>query len=143
MENKETYTELRLTGMIHAAGIRPSVQRIAILGYIANGRTHPTVDEIYTALVPSYPSMSRTTVYNSVHVLVDAQLVRELEIESGNMHYDLAPQPRHSHFICRQCGTIFDMELPGGLADAVAPDFSIDTVDLYFKGLCPKCKETK
>lgn len=142
MLNKETYSESQLTEMMHKAGLRPSVQRIAILAYIANERKHPTVDEIYTALTPRYPSMSRTTVYNSVHALVDAQLVRELEIESGNMHYDLAPQPSHSHFMCRRCGSIFDMSLPDGLAKAVSGDFSIDTVDLYFKGLCPKCKAT-
>ena len=58
---------------------------------------------------------------------------------SGNMHYDLAPQPLHSHFICRKCGRIFDMTMPEGLSSAATPGFTIDSVDLYFKGCCPDC----
>lgn len=119
--------------------MRPSVQRIAVLSHIANERTHPTADELYSVLASKHPSLSRTTVYNSLHALVEAGLVRELEIESGNRHYDLAPQPEHSHFICRICGTIYDMTLPDGLEKMATPGFCIDCVDLYFKGICPNC----
>ena len=42
--------------------IKPSVQRIAIMNYLIEHRTHPTVDEIYTALSPSIPTLSKTTV---------------------------------------------------------------------------------
>ena len=45
--------------------IKPSVQRIAIMNYLIEHRTHPTVDEIYTALSPSIPTLSKTTVYNT------------------------------------------------------------------------------
>lgn len=141
MKEREIYTEAKLVDMLHKAGVRPSVQRIAIMSHIANLRKHPTVDEIYNDLKESYPSMSRTTVYNSVHALVDARLVRELEIESGNMHYDLAPQPHHSHFMCRRCHRIFDMAMPVIMPGEEASGFSIDTVDLYYKGLCPECNQ--
>ena len=40
--------------------IKPSVQRIAIMNYLIEHRTHPTVDEIYTALSPSIPTLSKT-----------------------------------------------------------------------------------
>ncbi len=133
-------SDSRLTEMMHKAGIRPSVQRLAILSHIANKRMHPTADEIYMDLAPSYPSLSKTTVYNSLHVLVECGLVRELEIESGNRHYDLAPQPPHSHFICRHCGCIYDMEIPPYLEKPATKGFTIDSIDVYFKGLCPNCK---
>lgn len=133
-------TDSKLTEMMHQAGIRPSVQRIAVLSHIANKRKHPTADEIYADLAPQYPSLSRTTVYNSLHALVDGGLVRELEIESGNRRYDLAPQPPHSHFICRRCGRIYDMAFPAGVENSTTPGFSIDSVDICFKGLCPECK---
>ena len=45
--------------------IKPSVQRIAIMKYLMEHRTHPTVDEIYTALSPTIPTLSKTTVYNN------------------------------------------------------------------------------
>lgn len=133
------FTESQVAEMMHGAGLRPSVQRIAILSYIVNLHRHPTADEIFCALSERYPSLSRTTVYNTVHALVDAGLVRTIEIESGSMRYDLAPQPRHSHFMCRRCGRIFDVSMPDDLGSAVSPGFSIDSVDVYFKGLCPEC----
>lgn len=137
---KTAISDSQLTEMMHKAGIRPSVQRVAILAHIANSGRHPTADEIYSDLAPIYPTLSRTTVYNSLNAFSDAGLLRELEIESGTRHFDLAPQPPHSHFKCNNCGRIFDMDIPAGLGRLVSPGFTIDSVDLYFKGLCPDCQ---
>lgn len=124
---------------MHQRGIRPSAQRIAVLSYVANTRSHPTAEEIYTGLLPLYRSLSRTTVYNSLHTLVDSGLLKELDIESGNCRYDFALQPDHSHFTCRVCGCIIDMKLPDGIERITVPGYLIDTVDVVFKGLCPDC----
>lgn len=132
-------TDSQLTEMIHRAGVRPSVQRIAILSYISNSRRHPSADEIYNALSPRFPSLSLTTVYNSLHALSDARLIKELEIDSNNRRYDLAPQPEHSHFICRNCGRIFDMDMPSLMQSPQVSGFRIDTIDIYYKGVCPDC----
>lgn len=48
---------------LQSHSIKPSVQRIAIMQYLMDHHTHPTVDEIYTALAPSMPTLSKTTVY--------------------------------------------------------------------------------
>ena len=69
--------------MMHRAGMRPSVQRIAILSHIGNARTHPSAEEIYNVLKPSMPSLSRTTVYNTLHSLTENRLARVVEIETG------------------------------------------------------------
>lgn len=141
---KETYySDSQITEMIHKGGLRPSVQRIAVLSFVANTKLHPTADEIYGVLSDRFPSLSRTTVYNSLHALVDAGLIRELEIESGNRHYDLAPQLPHSHFVCRMCGKIIDMSMPSGVSEMITPGFQIDSIDVYFKGICPECLNKK
>ena len=106
MDNSMLLTDSKLTELMHDAGVRPSVQRIAVLSYIVNEKSHPTADDIYVALAPKYPSLSRTTVYNSLRTLAEAGIVRELEIESGIKHYDFARQAPHGHFVCRQCGHI-------------------------------------
>lgn len=143
MRDKHILTESQLAGMMHSVGIRPSIQRIAVLNLVANTDRHPTADEIFSELSKSYPTLSKTTVYNSLHAMVDTGLVKELEIESGNKHYDLAPQPPHSHFICRGCGKIFDMAIPAGLEGISSEGFSVDSVDVYLKGLCPDCVKTQ
>lgn len=138
-DNVLTYKAIH--DMLCKAGIRPSVQRIAVLSYVGNRKTHPTSDEIFTELSGRFPSLSRTTVYNSLHVLTEASLLRELEIEAGNKRYDLAPQPPHSHFICRSCGRIYDMAMPEGMQFTPPGGFSVDCVDVYVKGICPDCNK--
>ena len=48
---------------MHNAGVRPSVQRIAVLSHIANLRRHPTADEIYTDLVEGFFRQCRVRQY--------------------------------------------------------------------------------
>lgn len=139
MTTAEKYKETELAEMMHKAGIRPSAQRIAVFSVVANTRCHPSAEEVYTMLCERFPSLSRTTVYNSLHTLTEAGLLRELEIETGNMRYDLAPQPRHSHFICRKCGRIFDMGMPSLIEKEASEGFEVEDIDVYFKGLCPQC----
>ncbi len=129
----------QLAEMIYSAGIRPSLQRIAVFNLVANSKKHPTADDIYSELSDTYPSLSRTTVYNSLHTLVTAGLIKELEVECGNKHYDFARQPAHSHFVCRRCGKFFDMPLPEDIEKLADKHFLVDSVDLCFKGLCPDC----
>ncbi|MDE6468613.1 MAG: transcriptional repressor [Muribaculaceae bacterium] len=128
--------------MLHNSNIRPSLHRLAVLSFVANRRSHPRAEDIFNELTKTYPAMSRTTVYNSLHTLAEAGLLRELEIESGNKRYDLGPQTPHSHFVCRRCGKIFDMKLPESVRDIAMNDFVVDSVDVYIKGLCPACVET-
>jgi len=48
--------------------IKPSMQRIAIMEYLMNHPIHPSADDIYTALSPSMPTLSKTTVYNTLRL---------------------------------------------------------------------------
>lgn len=138
--HKPHFEPAQIAALLQDCGIRPSAQRIAVMSVVANGRRHPTADEIFVRLSATFQSLSRTTVYNSLHALVGAGLLSELEIESGNARYDLGLQPAHSHFLCRRCGTITDMPMPDGVADVVAADFAVDSAEVCFKGLCPVCK---
>ena len=135
------YNQTELADMLHRAGIRPSVQRISIFSVIANSRLHPSAEDIYKTLAENFPSLSRTTVYNSLHTLTEAGLICRIEAESGNMRYDLAIQAPHSHFICRKCSKIFDMEMPDGLCKTTSGNFLIESVDVYYRGICPYCTE--
>ncbi len=136
-----TLSDNQIIRMLQDARVRPSIHRMTVLSYVANRRTHPTAEEIFNAITAEFPTVSKTTVYNSLHTLVEAGLLRELEIESASTRYDLARQTPHSHFRCKCCGKIFDMSLPEQLDSVVAPGFKVDTADLYFNGLCPECAE--
>ena len=139
MSNDSFFSDNQLADLMHRSRVRPSVHRLAILSFVANGKTHPSADEIYSALVGKFPTLSRTTVYNSLHILTDAGVLKELEIDAGNKHYDLAPQHPHSHFICKRCSRIFDMPLPSSLQYPTSPGFVAESIEIYYKGLCPAC----
>lgn len=139
MQKKPQIPPAELAEMMHRAGVRPSAQRMAILRNVVEGGAHPTADEIFRDLQADYPTMSRTTVYNSLHVLAESGLLKELELESGNRRYDFAEQPRHGHLRCRCCGRIFDVELPEDISLPSPEGFQIDGVDVFFRGLCPQC----
>lgn len=139
METKKRQQPTDITDILRRAGLRPSPQRAAIAGYIAASRNHPSAEEVYRALVGDYPTLSLTTVYNTLYALEEAGLARMLDIESKNVRFDTASTPAHGHILCRKCGRIFDMPLPHILEDMAPDGFRIDTVNLYYKGLCPSC----
>lgn len=123
--------------------IKPSLQRIAIMNYLMEHRTHPTVDEIYTALAPGIPTLSKTTVYNTLKLLSEQGAAQTLTIDDRNTCYD-ADTSLHAHFLCKRCGRVYDLQSKAlckqpGLTDAEGHD--IQETHYYYKGICKHCIE--
>ncbi len=119
--------------------IKPSYPRIKILEYLINNHTHPTVDEIYLALVEEMPTLSKTTVYNTLKLFLDHELIKSISIENNESRYDAAIHT-HGHFKCESCGNIYDFDL--NVDDFLTGDlhgFTINEKSIYFKGICKKC----
>lgn len=129
-----------LTEQLKTKGIRPSYQRVKVLEFLAQKKGHPTVDEIYRALAPEIPSLSKVTVYNTLHTLVDAGLLRVVEIDPSETRYDVTLE-EHGHFLCERCGTIYNFSLElDQAAFAGLERFIISQKNVYLKGLCPNCQ---
>lgn len=127
-------------------GIRPSVQRLAIMKYLLTHRTHPTVDEIYNALAPEIPTLSRTTVYNTLHLLYEKGAILLISIDPSNAHFDGYTHP-HAHFLCTKCVKVTDVEIDDiGFVERNKPRnaASIADSELYYVGICKDCdKQSK
>ena len=63
-------------------GIRPSVQRLEIMEYLLNTNTHPTVEDVYDGLCKKLPTLSRTTVYNTLRLLSEHNAARMITIDT-------------------------------------------------------------
>ena len=120
--------------------VRPSVQRIAIMDYLLSHENHPTVDMVYQALNRQIPTLSKTTVYNTLKVLAEAGAAQEITIDSQQVRYDARIIP-HAHFHCKCCGKVVDLlEVP-----VMEPQISevggnrIDGIQYYFTGICETC----
>jgi Fe2+ or Zn2+ uptake regulation protein len=119
--------------------IRPSHQRIKILEYLLENRIHPTVDMIYSELHEDIPTLSKTTVYNTLSLFIDANLVKSISIEDHEARYDIESN-EHGHFKCTKCNEIYDLSIDtNGLIEDKLNNFKIDEMNIYLKGLCPKC----
>ncbi len=124
-------------------GIKPSVQRVAVMDYLLANRTHPTVDEIYSALVPTMPTLSRTTIYNTLQLFAERGVAQCLSIDEKQQHFD-GDTSDHVHLQCTTCGEIFDVyssEFPASAAlfvDQIG-DFKIESTHIYYKGICQRC----
>ena len=136
MTEQHVFSDRELTEKLRSACVRPSLHRLAVLDVIANGRTHPSADDIFRHISGLYPGVSRTTVYNALHTLADTMLVKLLDIDPEMAHYDFAWQPDHSHFMCRKCGRITDMALPRGLQTAPPPGHRIESLALNTTAIC-------
>ena len=132
-----------LTNLLALNGIRPSYQRLRVLEYLHQKKGHPTVDEIFHSLSPDIPSLSKTTIYNTLHTFVEAGLVRLVSINDDEMRYDILISD-HGHFQCEACGTIYDFEVDIDCIPIYELDrFEIKEKNVYFKGLCPSCFSLK
>ncbi len=96
--------------------IKPSVQRIAIMQYLMEYPVHPSADDIYTALSPSMPTLSKTTVYNTLKLFSEQGAAQMLTIDEKNTNFD-ADTSLHSHFLCKCCGHIYDLQCPEAVKD--------------------------
>ena len=137
MKGNEVYD--RLT----AHGIKPSVQRLEIMKYLMTHHTHPTVEDVYTALCKKIPTLSRTTVYNTLRMFAEHKAAQMLTIDERRVCYDSDTSP-HVHLFCRNCGKVMDMmgvaaPVPSG--DEQSTGWVVDETHLYYKGLCPECSK--
>ena len=88
--------------------IKPSLQRMAIMDYLMAHRVHPTADEIYNALYPTMPTLSKTTIYNTMKLFTEQGAVKALVIDEKNVRFDIDTSS-HAHFMCLGCGCVYDL----------------------------------
>ena len=114
-------------------------QRLEVLQYLDKNRNHPTVEEIYSKLKQKNPSLSKTTVYNTVEILEKNGLLQSITISGSELRYDFK-HGMHHHFLCKKCGEIFDIDVEcPNLGKMLECGHEVKEVHGYFKGTCKNC----
>ena len=122
-------------------GVKPSAQRLAVMEYLMEHLTHPSADEIYCALHPSMPTLSKTTVYNTLRLLTEKGAAIQLTIDERNVCFDADTTP-HAHFLCTRCGKVFDVPLRETDLERQAyipQGFQTEQTAVYYRGCCARC----
>jgi len=96
-----------LKKVLKKEGLRYTLQRQAIWDELYASDEHRDAEEIYLALYNSGLKVSRATVYRTIDVLVNNNLVRKLDLGDGRARYEnKMDTAHHDHLICVQCGKI-------------------------------------
>ena len=141
MENEPVAIEYAKDYLIKN-GIHPSFQRLKIFQYLAGTKEHPTVDMMYHVLCKAIPTLSKTTIYNTLSLFQKQGIVNGLTIEDKEVRYDANIEP-HAHFKCTHCGKVYDVpfEYPDLNMEKVG-DHRITERQFYMRGICKNCSDT-
>nr|WP_279233118.1 Fur family transcriptional regulator [Marinisporobacter balticus] len=122
-------------------GVKVSFQRMRIFTYFVKHRNHPTVNDIYEEVAKEIPTLSKTTVYNTLSLFVEKNILDVIIIEENETRYDWG-ECIHGHFKCDCCKEIYDIGIDINTMKKQTIDlkgFKINEHHIYFKGFCPKC----
>lgn len=119
--------------------IHPSYQRLRILDYLYKNQYHPTAEQIFKDLQREIPTLSKTTIYNTLNLFLENGLIRAVNIEEHETRYDIITE-KHGHFKCEICGEITNFFIDfDSLKAKELNGFKIIDKNIYFKGICPGC----
>ena len=124
-------------------GYRLTPQRLMILSAIENSDNHISAEEIHAQIVVKYPNVNISTVYRTLELLKRLGLVTETDLGEGRVRYHPVEKGHHHHLVCRNCGTIVDLDgsLLSPLKTALLREygFSADLSHLAILGQCLNC----
>lgn len=89
------------------AGIKYTQQRMMVYQEVFNSPNHPDAEAIFNSVRKKLSNISLDTVYRTLWLLKDMDLIRTLGPSRERTRFD-ANLSRHHHFICTQCNTIVD-----------------------------------
>jgi Fe2+ or Zn2+ uptake regulation protein len=119
--------------------LKVTPQRLIILKYLGEHITHPTTDKIYSDLKSNNPSLSKTTVYNSLEILEKHGIIQSITISGSELRYDIR-QGMHHHFFCKKCGKIIDIDLEcPNVERMLSYGHKVEEIHGYIKGICKEC----
>ncbi|MCI7398319.1 Fur family transcriptional regulator [Treponema sp.] len=136
-------TKQEIADRLESRKIRPSLQRMAVYDFLLKNPVHPSADDIYSSLSPSIPTLSKTTVYNTLKQFADAGLVTTITIEDGELRFD-ADTSDHIHFKCTECGKIFDIYENIEIDNDILPKgFRLTKSQMNLWGTCRECQPNR
>ena len=128
---------------LKSKSIKPSMQRVAIMDFLIGNRTHPSVDDVYRDLAPTMPTLSKTTVYNTLKLFSEKGAALMLTIDESRVNFDGDTSP-HTHFLCKGCSKIYDLQMSASIKEVVGMSIAghqISEIHYYYKGVCKACLE--
>jgi Fe2+ or Zn2+ uptake regulation protein len=132
--------------VLRAAGLRVTAARVALLETLREG-DHLGVEAITSGVRERVGHVSLQAVYEALHALTAAGLVRRIEPAGSPARFERRVGDNHHHIVCRSCGAVADVDCAVGEAPCLTASddhgFSIDEAEVTYWGLCPDCSTAR
>src|SRR6201996_6792737 len=128
---------------LRGAGLRVTAARVALLETVRAG-DHLDVEAITSGVRERVGHVSVQAVYDALHALTAAGLVRRIEPAGSPARFETRVGDNHHHVVCRVCGAAADVDCVVGASPCLTPSeadgFLVDEAEITFWGVCPDCQ---
>ena len=137
--------------ILREKGLKVTKQRLIVLEVLAeNAERHLTAEEIYERVKVENPDIGLATVYRTVQLLLELELIDRINLDDGFVRYEIGDMEksehhRHHHLICLRCGNVsaFQNDMLEALETGVkaALGFQVTDHEVKLYGICRDCLE--
>src|ERR1700752_83386 len=128
---------------LHRVGLKATGPRMVILAALEQDHSHPAAEYLYDTLRRNHPSLSLSTVYQTLDVFIRTGLCRRVSGLGDCLRVD-GTQQDHDHAVCRLCGAIFDVDRdqvqfpppPASLSDGLM----VTGIRFEYEVICAACQ---
>ncbi len=130
--------------LLRDLNLRVTRPRLAVLEAVCR-TPHADTETVFAVVRDSLPEVSRQAVYDVLHALTGAGLIRRIQPAGSVARYE-SRVDNHPHVVCRSCGSINDIDGAVGEAPCLTPaenadldGFEVDEAEVIYWGMCPDC----
>lgn len=139
--------EEKFREFLEIRGEKLTEQRRTLVRHIFNSHKHFDADELAADLREAGLKGSRSTVYRTLKLMVDAGLLREFRLTNRTVYEHSYGYPSHDHLHCTECGKIVEFcnDEVRRLRDAVCREQGFRPAEHRFviSGICAECARAR
>lgn len=126
-------------------GYKLTGPRAAIIKFLAESHNHPDMRQIFTGIRAEYPGIGMATVYRTLDLLLELDILRAISLKKNQLRYELKkPGDHHHHLVCTGCSQIIEFgscnfkHISKEIETVTRYNIEDHTLEAY--GLCPQCQ---
>jgi Fur family transcriptional regulator, ferric uptake regulator len=100
----------RIEQLCHDKGLKMTEQRRVIARVLSDATDHPDVEQVYQRATGIDPHISIATVYRTVRLFEEANILERHDFRDGRSRYEEAPESHHDHLIDIQSGRVIEFQ---------------------------------